>query len=372
MALEGEQAVLGVYVVWHKAYADGAHHADALFRWLCGDPTKPSDRGIGIPVRFRTTIGSVDGLKPINYDPASRNAVVVLIDDEMVAAHWDSYLVNLLDARRGGRDIVIPVAIAKSAMHLDSRITAHNLFRLDEYSAEEITERLITRVTRVLCQLLAESQDKPQVFLSHSKSDGVTITLKVRRYLHEEVGIADFFDTTDIPDGDQFADVLKNAVGNSSVLLVTLTDIYGSREWCREEVLTAKRKYVPIVVLSAVDKEEARSFPYLGNIPVVRWTDSSDGLGRLVRVLLREVVRAKYFPLRVNAALSRYGIELCGRPFVYPPELLTALLLRSGRLAEETITYLYPDPPLGGEELDLIKELDPNLTPITLTSMVAR
>jgi hypothetical protein len=372
MALEGDRAVLAVYVVWHPSYKLGSNQADTLFKWLCGDPSTPAVRGLGIPVRFRTS--GPEGSEPssISFESAEHTAVIVLIDDEMVASNWDSYLKGLFAAARPQRDMVMPVAISESAMQFDQEITGHNFARLDKICLEERDSVLVNRVMRNLCQLLIEGDAKTQVFLSHAKHDGLGIAREVQRHLHEQVGLSDFFDTTDIPDGSQFADVLTDALAKSAVLLVIHTDSYGSREWCRLEVLTGKRHRLPIVVLSAVDIGEVRSFPYLGNIPVVRWKGADASMERLVGVLLREVLRARYFPLRVAAIRRMRGIETTGNAFVYPPELLTALLLRTDRQSGPIGIYLYPDPPLGNEELALITTLDPTIEPLTLTMLVSR
>ncbi len=61
-----------------------------------------------------------------------------------------------------------------------------------------------------------------------------------------------------------------------------------------------------------------------------------------------------------------------GKVFIYPPELLTALLLRLEVAPEPVGVYLYPDPPLGTEELQLLTYLDRTLEPVTPTMLMAR
>ena len=105
----------------------------------------------------------------------------------------------------------------------------------------------------------------------------------------------------------------------------------------------------------------------MGNVPAVRWTEKSC-LPELVSTLLREVLRSRYFPLRANRICSLQGLPTY-ETFVHPPELLTALLYRE-RVADSDAheqRYLYPDPPLGTEELDLLKLLDPDNIPLTPT-----
>ncbi len=262
---------LAVYVMWHPRYQNGPRLAELVFTWLCADPSVPAVRGLGIPVRFRTS-ESADALPlPVSFGPAARTAVLVLVDDEMVADGWDNYLGDVVsEAARGGH-LILPVALTKNAFNLPTEITALNFLRLYKVPVADRDAVFLNRVTHDLCKFLASGQRKVQVFISHSKLDGLVVARRVQRYLHAEAGLADFFDATDIPDGSKFADVIGDAVGASAVLLVVHTDSYGAREWCRLEVLEAKRRRIPIVVLTAMELGEVRSFPYLGNLPVVCW-----------------------------------------------------------------------------------------------------
>ncbi|NVL83801.1 TIR domain-containing protein, partial [Escherichia coli] len=75
-----------------------------------------------------------------------------------------------------------------------------------------------------------------------------------------------FFDANDIAPGHKFALEIFNSIEHSA-LVVVRTDAYASREWCRREVIEAKRRARPIVVIDALTKAEERGFPYLGNVP---------------------------------------------------------------------------------------------------------
>ena len=48
------------------------------------------------------------------------------------------------------------------------------------------------------------------------------------------------------------------------------TDSYSSREWCRREIIDAKRCNVPMVVVNSMRDVDERGFPYMGNVPIVR------------------------------------------------------------------------------------------------------
>jgi hypothetical protein len=240
--------------------------------------------------------------------------------------------------------------------------------RLDGAAEQEQPTVLLNDVLHDLSRVLDPNAAKVRVFLSHAKHDGLDITTTVRRHLHEIARLDDFFDTSDIPDGTRFAEYVTEFAGSLPALLAVQTDTYGSREWCRLEVLEAKRRHVPIVVLSAMKSGESRAFPYMGNVPVVCWHDESS-LHAVVRSLLGEVLRARYFPRRVEAICRHHELGSEEHVFSHPPELLTVLAHRADAVASggSVGRYLYPDPPLGTEELQLLHQLDADIEPITPT-----
>jgi len=100
----------------------------------------------------------------------------------------------------------------------------------------------------------------------------------------------------------------------------------------------------------------------------VRWNErSAAAMEHLLGVVLRETLRFRHFPLRVADLCRAYGLPEHDRVLAAPPELLTVL-----RVREPTATPLvYPDPPLGTDELALVCELAPDLQLITPTALVA-
>ena len=120
------------------------------------------------------------------------------------------------------------------------------------------------------------------------------------------------------------------------------------------EVLYAKAGGSPLVVLDALVDVEPRAFPYLGNAPTVRWGGDASALSmeRMLCVVLREALRFRHFPKRVSDLCRVY--ELSGgrsRVLAAPPELLTVLRARAAADDGHGHRIVYPDPPLGTEEL---------------------
>jgi hypothetical protein len=364
--------VLGVFCVWHPACAEGESLARSLFTTLCADPFVPALRGLGVPVRFRTSADGESVPAPLPFGEFQHVAVFVIADDDLaVSEPWRRYVEDLVRAA-GPADIVVPVALTRVA-NLPSGLGGLQAIRLGDVNPSARERTMLNRAIHDLCQVLDPVASKVQVFLSHAKHDGLGITTTVRRHLHEVANLDDFFDAADVPDGTRFAEFIKECAGSVPALLVVQTDTYASREWCRLEVLEAKRNRVPIVVLAAVEDRETRSFPYMGNVPVVRWHGESS-LPTVVGALLGEVLRHRFFPLRVEAIGRHHPLGVVHEVLAYPPELLTVLAYRSElrKTGRSLGRYIYPDPPLGSEELEWLRELDPDVEPITPTLLQVR
>ena len=196
------------------------------------------------------------------------------------------------------------------------------------------------------------SERPVRLFLSHAKTDGVPIAEAVRAYLRSGTGLDEFFDAQDIREGDRWADVIRGAAAEN-VLLAIRTDAYAAREWCLTEVLYAKAGGSPLVVLDALVDVEPRAFPYLGNAPTVRWGGDASALSmeRMLCVVLREALRFRHFPKRVSDLCRVYELPEDDRVLAAPPELLTVLRARAAADDGHGHRIVYPDPPLGTEEL---------------------
>ena len=363
--------MLSVYAVWHPRCTRAATFGRTMFTALCADPDVPASRGLGIQVRFRTSNVSEETPALIPFDRSQHTAVLVLADDFLVAdPTWRVYADGLVASARP-TDLVIPVAIT-SVGNLPPGLRQLQAIRLDQVPEVQQSTVLLNDVMHDLCRLLDPRASKVRVFLSHAKEDGLPITTAVRRHLHEVARLDDFFDTADIPDGTRFGEFVASSAGSLPVLLAVQTDTYAAREWCRLEVLEAKHHHVPIVVLSALRSREVRSFPYIGNTPVVRWSDDGS-LPLVVRALLGEVLRDRFFPRKVQSLCNRHGLDPTRQVFSYPPELVTLLAYRAEVTDTGAISgkYLYPDPPLGTEELHLLRQLDPEIEPVTPTILQA-
>ncbi|MGH8591925.1 MAG: hypothetical protein ACREXX_22205 [Gammaproteobacteria bacterium] len=147
-------------------------------------------------------------------------------------------------------------------------------------------------------------------------------------------------------------------------MLAFQSDHYSSRPWCRREVLEAKRLGAHVLIVDALQSGEARSFPYGGNVPTIRWPFREDPRVDAHRVIDRAVLEALRF--KHNRAVLD---TVAGPGEIVLPAAPEAVTLANEHGEGETEkTFLYPDPPLGREELQALQQLRPKarfLTPLT-------
>ena len=125
----------------------------------------------------------------------------------------------------------------------------------------------------------------------------------------------------------------------------------------------------PGTAVNAVRWGERRAFPYLGNVPTIRFS----GLTRpnyptIVAQMVVEVLRTLHFKKHFQDLRELFQIHRDIEVLTLSPELLTLLDLRHEKKAanqKEAKLFVYPDPPLSDDELDLLREFDEDLTVTT-------
>lgn len=383
--------LLVVYVAWHPAFAEGAKIAEALRKHFRRELYENVAGGTGLSVLFRSAAppGAAIPLA-VDLSEAEATAIVVLADSVMGGdADWLQYVRALVDetdaAGLGAR--VFPVAIEKSALHaLD---IAEQALRWDTWGGpiDERQEQLVGELAYEFCRMLrhylerlrrpAEDEDalagylkKVQIFLSHSKhdDDGVKVARAIRDRLQAGHGLSSFFDVHDIPAGLRFNTVLLQQVRVSAMVAIH-TDSYSSREWCRRELIEAKRWNVPLVIANCLSQIDERGFPYMGNVPVVRLDpERLDRIDFVVRRLLDEVLKDFLWKCRVELNRDCAGAEVVFVP--RPPELITLASLPPANAVPKPVV-VYPDPPLSAEEERLFAEIAPHVQLRCLTEWLA-
>jgi hypothetical protein len=405
---------LNVYVVWHPKFSDapgGAGIADHLYRTLTLHPRKVLSPGLGIPVYFRTS--RENGAKPpvpaaIDLERALHSVVVLLVDTHFALDDaWVAYARGIADTALAGdgdaharrRHLALPILFIDRDLSPDLGRT-----QSIDLSTDALGPRLTMlqlRVMAEICRLLhnmprGDSKDlqlSPEpvhLFISHAKADGLDDAEELLSKI-EKTPLEAFFDKKHIASGWDFSDEIRGQIRRSA-LVALQSDAYGSRPWCRREILEAKKHERPIVLVSRLREGEDRSFPYLGNVPTINWTGNNHY--EIIAATVREYLRKLYVEARF-AHLEKTGFLPQGaRHLVRPPELVDGALFRrrptsspdehaKADAAEKAATQtgaarpaeapkqlvVYPDPPLGREELEILADFFPEIafeTPTTL------
>lgn len=345
--------------------------------------------GAGIDVAFQGTLGSGAPMPlPVNWQVGCPIAVVALIDRSLAEdAEWVEHLHDLGQraATEGLGARLLPVVMESGV--LDGLDLDEQALRWDHWDwANETRERrLIRELTYEFARILrhhlhvlrrpagnqpglGEYLEKIQTFLSHTKHDGhgKEVAEAIRCWLHENSALSSFLDVYDIPGGLPFSDVIDHHIGKS-VFLAIQTDHYSSREWCRREVVEAKRRGVPMMVVDCLHIGDERAFPYLGNVPVVRMDPvAKDRLPEIAGRLLDEVLLDFLWRCRVEALPERpTGTVFMTRP----PELISLATLAVNQDMRGAVVY--PDPPLDKEEMRLFGATWSGLRVQTMTQWLA-
>lgn len=387
----GIKQPLVVHLLAHPGSTDAKFVASAL-RDRFVEP--PASGGLRVPVFFTPDTG--DGLPPslgdpdgLDLDAYEHSLVVVLADATMLRTvptgtgnEWKQFVTRLRDVTPLDESPhhVLPVALDEFGFQIGGMghvLPAAVGERQDQFpTAEWRLSNLSFHVAARALQLLEygkvpatrpdHMQAPVRLFLSHAKAgltqnDQDPVTVSHRVSADRRFAIDRWFDSNDIAPGQNFADAIEAGLRDCSIMLAYLTDHYSSRPWCRREVLEAKRAGAHILVVDALSHGEQRSFPYGANLPVLRWSKDTNQEEEARKIINRAVLEALRF--KHNRAQLQAMAEPGDRVLPSPPEALT--------LADsppDQNVFLYPDPPLGREELDVLVKLRPTArfeTPIT-------
>lgn len=357
------------------------------------------DRGDGLPPAW-------DGLDGIQLDASRHTLVVVLADARMAlrvslkkdekatGAKWQQFLDE--GAQRAPVGVsphhVFGVAIAKPRNEQDSADA--NVFALGQarhvlgvpkepvprqegesdeaYSqrfnawlmaaADEIALHISIRAIRLLAEekvpadVSVEQKAPVRLFLSHAKADLKSDESDVVRNVEDslkELPIEAWFDASKIRPGASFESEISAGLRDCTILVSFLTDHYAARPWCQREILDAKKVGAPILVVDALQQGESRNFPYLGNLPTMRWRgdDAKAEAKRIVGRAVREALRFMH---------NRAVVERSSDGEIVVASAPEALSLAWQVTSDQPARILYPDPPLAKAELEVLHQLRPN------------
>jgi hypothetical protein len=380
---------LAIYVAWHPRFEDGKEIARELFQHYRRDLYQNVAGGAGLPVMYRSAPPQGAPVPiDVDLDGAETCAVILLIDKNWSEdTAWVAWGRRIGEAANGAglRALVFPVAIDASG--IDGGVVAEQAVRWDQWASERREVRfrkLFTALSYQFCRMLRhylahlerpaiaynellEYLKRVEVFLSHSKHDldGEQIALQFRQFV-QDADYDAFFDVFNIPIGLPFDRVLLAKVRVSAVVAIH-TDTYSTREWCRREMIEAKLFNCPLVVANCIKDTDERGFPYMANVPIVRMDpEKRDRIDVIVARLMDEVLKDFLWRCRVKL-FATVGKNVSFLP--RPPELIVLTALRDRTPPFDTLVY--PDPPIGAEEMNLFAAAAPGVKLLSVTEWLA-
>lgn len=343
---------LAIVVAYDKQFTGGLSIYEDLYHLLCRNANEPLIDGLDIPVYFQTN--QEDGIiydvrKTINADKV---VVLLLVDLYMFnSSAWTNYINELVNDDKNGVVKVLPVALCQYAFDINHELGKQQYIRLKSYDIRACWQEFLIRFYDDLIRTVCDSQEKLQIFISHTKKDedrlGIEKANELKAYLRADTKLNSFYDANDILDGYSFGDQIKENL-KKSLLVILETSTYSDREWCRIEAIVGKENHVPTVVVSLFNGLIPRTFPYLGNTPKIRFGGNWD---EVICLLLRTALD-KYYEERYLENFSQANSKVI--PMM--PEFINI-----GKV-DGVNQILYPEPPLGNEELEVVKRQFPTIT----------
>lgn len=349
--MENFKTPLAVVVAYDKQYTGGLSVYEDLYHSLCRNANEPLVDGLDIPVYFQTNLSNgeiIDVRKGINADKV---VVLLLVDIFMFnSSDWTNYIDELVKEDKAGAVKVLPVALCQYAFQIHPELGEQQYIRLKSYEIRNCWQEFLIRFYDDLIRTLRTSHEKLQIFISHTKKGddhlGVEKANELKAYLRADTKLNSFYDANDILDGYSFGAQIKENV-KKSLLVILETETYSDREWCRIEAIAGKENHVPAVVVSLFNGKISRTFPYLGNTPKIRFNGKwDDVICLLLRTALDKYYEEKYL-VKFKQADSK----------VIPmmPEFINIGKIYGVK------QILYPEPPLGNEELEIVKRQFPTI-----------
>lgn len=360
---------LSIYVLWHPDNYQGFEYANTIFSTFSRNVQHPLQRGIGIPTYFISNPKNL--METINWEEAEQTCLLFFIDEHMIIddapLKWEQEVLAIYNHchKNQNKTLFYPIATYEQASQFSTKLNISNRLNLYDFESQEKEDELLLQIAFKLSTRLYPLKNNERelpvtVFISHARQDGSNLALLVKETIDKlRFGLTSFIDVKDIGKGEHFEKEINSAI-TESIFLVLNTDEYSSREWCIKEILYAKQHHCPIVHVNATKNHTKRVFPYLGNFPSVKLQITETGnsnIKEIIATVLLETLRFKYHKKLNKNIVSQSNNDIIKnyQSLALPPELLILNQDNQKQL------LLYPDPPLGNEELSILRAKKPNI-----------
>lgn len=376
--------VLEIYVVWHPADPRGADAADQVVRHFHGTSFSGLIGGaVEVFVRSEGWASDDDAPRPLPFMEGFPNgvaqpefvAVVPVVGRELAFALekdpdgvWERYLAAIADAR-SDRVAVFPLTVDRG-IHDDTRLgrllgAIQGIGTPSDFVVEEPSDLRCRDLAQMLTQFLTPGNERLRVFVSHTKRPGAGASARLRaliertRYLISNTRLGEFFDANAIQGGTDWAEELIREAARGA-LLALRTDRYASRRWCQNEMMTAKRAGVPVVILDALEQGEERGSFLMDHVPRIPGgaEPRDEAIMRALNQLVDECLKRALWRRQQELASGRPELDVAWwAPHAPEPLTFAAWLRANNARAGEPLRILHPDPPLGPDEIEALSDI---------------
>lgn len=350
------KAPLAIYLVYHSNYNDSEKVFSELYKLFCRDVRSSLSDGLDIPVYYSTDKNSY----AVDFNRAYKTCVIICSDSNLVMDK--DRMIRKIEEWCELEDyensiMLCPVKLHKYAFDI---LPQRNQVQCINLTRDNILEDWLefqTKIFDCLIRFIRGRNTKAKIFVSHSKRDkdqiGEKYAKEIVKYLTKETTLDAFFDIKDIVPGNRFDKQIEDGIKNA-LLIILYTNTYSDREWCRRELIAAKDNNVPTIVVLMTDGVVKRTFPYVGNIPSIafngEWREP-------INLLLRTALDEYHEELLLNTIAEGDGTVYV---IPCPPELYNIRCLPN-----EKNKLLYPEPPLGQEELTILRQVHKDVDFVT-------
>jgi hypothetical protein len=310
-----------------------------------------------IPVRVRSEPLQSDGsLRPIDSTAADLDVVVVLygVDMEEERDPWRNLCRDAEQRRFPLLALLVAMDSGLKSFGTFSKVQDIRWYEWTGLDEAARAQRLIIHIVNAIRRRIfpKPAGQREPIFISHAKHDGKVAAERIVRHMSDPTNglrLDNFYDALELESGEEWREGLRQAATRASMLCL-ITDSYDERPWCNQEILWAKENRRPLLLMDIGRSRVDRSFPYAGNMTLVRnpMTDAS-GIELALMELLSEGLRCDLFTKRVDAATQGKALAL-----PRPPELADLAFLSQ---EDPGKAIVYPDPPLPDVEALLLQRL---------------
>ena len=299
-----------------------------------GDFNNPIKKGLMIDTYFLKADDSLD-IKLQYY-----NFYIFLVDD---------YLVSKSDLKNVDYNISLFISYTEN-------ITSLRGFDNSKLYLNSEKDNLELGLFTFLTEKLYE-KNKLTLFLSHTKRDsiGEKKAKDYATYLQENTKLKSFIDINDISYSSDIKEEIDKNLENS-IFVGFDSDGYSDSKWTQYEIVEAKERNIPIILIDCIEKKVERRFPYLGNSLIL----SNNTMQENLKFILIEAVRLKINQNKMFSFKSLYNhsnIKFLNNV----PELLDIQ-----KIKEEII--IYPEPPITDIEQIILEKTGKKIyTPLTFS-----